>query len=123
MAFGHGFNKVPPQEGFIGAVTGLGFPEIFAWIAGLSEFAGGILLAIGLATRFSGLMILGTMGVAAFLVHANDPFVAKAFVNEAGKCVAPGKELALLYLAISAFFVFRGSGDLSVDALIRGNKR
>jgi putative oxidoreductase len=111
MAFGHGMGKVPPQEGFIGAVTGLGFPQpqIFAWAAGLSEFVGGILLAIGLATRFSALTIMGTMAVAAFMVHANDPF--------------KGKEMALLYLAISFFFVLRGSGDISVDALVRGKKR
>jgi putative oxidoreductase len=111
MAFGHGFNKVPPQEGFIGAVTGLGFPQpqLFAWIAGLSEFAGGILLALGLATRFSALMILGTMVVAAGVVHAADPFEKK--------------EMALLYLAISFFFLLRGSGDISVDALVRGGKR
>jgi putative oxidoreductase len=111
MAFGHGINKIPPSEGFIGAVTGLGLPQpqLFAWVAGLSEFAGGILLAIGLATRFSALMILGTMAVAAFMVHASDPF--------------GDKEMALLYLAISFFFLLRGSGDLSVDALVRGKKR
>ena len=109
MAFGHGRGKVPPSDDFIKGVTDLGFPQIFAWVAGLSEFAGGILLAIGLATRFSALMILGTMVVAAGVVHADDPF---------GK-----KEMALLYLAISFFFMLRGSGDLSVDALVRGKRR
>lgn len=111
MAFGHGIGKVPPSEGFVEGVTALGFPQpqLFAWAAGLSEFAGGILLAIGLATRFSALTIFGTMVVAAFLRHANDPF--------------GDKEMALLYLAISFFFLIRGSGDLSVDALVRGKKR
>jgi putative oxidoreductase len=110
MAFGHGINKLPPSEGFVGAVRGMGFPaaEAFAWAAALSEFAGGILLALGLATRLSSLMVFGTMVVAFAGVHLRDPFAKQ--------------EMALLYLFVSLLFVLRGAGSWSIDALIRGKR-
>lgn len=110
MAFGHGIKKLPPAEGFVGAVKGMGFPapELFAWAAALSEFGGGILLALGLATRLSSLMVFGTMVVAFAGVHLRDPFEKQ--------------EMALLYLVISLLFVLRGAGSWSIDALIRGKR-
>lgn len=110
MAFGHGFKKLPPSEGFIATVKGLGFPapELFAWVAALSEFGGGILLALGLATRLSSLMVLGTMVVAFAGVHLRDPF--------------DKQEMALLYLFVSLLFFLRGAGAWSIDALISGKR-
>ena len=111
MAFGHGLGKLPPSEGFIGATEGLGFPApaLFAWAAGLSEFVGGLLLALGLATRPAALAVAVTMLVAAFGAHGGDPF--------------GDKEMALLYFAISACFVLTGAGRYSVDRLIAGRPR
>src|SRR3989338_2225058 len=77
----HGYGKVfgGHMEGMIQGVAGMGFhaPVFFAWAAALSEFAGGILLVLGLFTRPAALFILITMGVAAFVAHANDPFTPK----------------------------------------------
>ena len=111
MAFGHGMGKVPPSDKFIEGVGNMGFPApvAMAWVAGLSEFAGGILLALGLATRLSAASVAATMVVAAFIRHAADPF--------------GDREMALLYLAISLLFVFRGAGSWSIDALIAGRKK
>lgn len=110
MAFGHGIGKVPPSDKFIEGVGSMGFPfpVVMAWAAGASEFFGGILLALGLATRLSAASVAGTMVVAAFIRHAADPF--------------GDKEMALLYLAISLLFMFRGAGAWSIDALISGKK-
>ena len=38
MAFGHGFGKIPPSDGFIGGVEKLGLPMpiFFAWMAAFS---------------------------------------------------------------------------------------
>lgn len=107
MAFGHGINKFPPSQGFIENTGNMGFPmpALFAWSASFAELIGGILLAIGLFTRPAAFFILSTMGVAAFVAHAADPF---------GK-----KELALLYLFVSVLFMLKGSGDWSIDKLIR----
>jgi putative oxidoreductase len=106
MAFAHGIKKVPPSEGFIQGVTELGFPfpEFFAWSAGLAELMGGILLGIGLLTRPSGFFIAFTMAIAAFGAHASDPFQKK--------------ELALMYMALSLFFMIRGSTRYSVDRFL-----
>ncbi len=107
MAFAHGLGKLPPSERFLQGLTGMGFPapELFAWLAGLSEFAGGLFLAIGLFTRPAAFFLAFTMGVAFFIAHGADPFQKK--------------ELAFLYMSMAASLVFLGSGRFSVDALIR----
>lgn len=106
MAFGHGMGKIPPPEMFIAGVEQLGFPVplFFAWAAGLSEFAGGILLAAGLLTRPAAFLVSSTMMVAAFLQHGNDPFNVQ--------------ELSLFYLTASLFFLVRGGGQWSLDHLL-----
>ena len=79
MAFGHGFGKIPPSDGFIGGVEKLGLPMpiFFAWMAAFSEFLGGLLIALGLFTRPAAFFWICTMGTAAFIRHADDPFSAK----------------------------------------------
>lgn len=110
MAFSHGLGKMPPPEQLIGGVEAMGFPMpgFFAWAAGLSEFVGGILLAIGLLTRPAAAFVMFTMGIAFFVVHAADPFQVK--------------EMALLYLFASLFFVIHGAGRWSVDHFIARKK-
>src|ERR671918_92393 len=53
LAIAHGWDKVPPSARFITRVgeMGLPAPELFAWLAALAEFGGGLLLAAGLFTR------------------------------------------------------------------------
>ena len=106
MAFAHGLGKLPPSEMLVGGVSSLGFPvpEFFAWCAGLAEFVGGILLAIGLLTRPAAGFVVFTMVVAAFGVHGADPFQQK--------------EMSLLYLFSSLFFVIHGAGRWSVDHIL-----
>lgn len=106
LALAHGLGKVPPGPTFIDGVGALGFPFplLFAWLAGLSELIGGLLLALGLLTRPASLAIAGTMAVAAFLRHGSDPFARK--------------ELALLYLAVALVFLVRGGNRLSVDHVV-----
>lgn len=103
----HGVSKVPPSEQFIGGVTNLGFPlpALFAWAAGLSEFAGGVLLILGLFTRPASFFIAFTMVVALVGVHWSDPFAKK--------------EMALLYLFIALAFLLMGANYWSVDGILR----
>lgn len=107
----HGISKLPPAEQFVQGVAKMGFPlpTVFAWAAGLSEFAGGALLVIGLLTRPASFFIAFTMTVALLGVHYNDPF---------GK-----KELPFLYLFVALMFLFKGASDWSVDALLRKGRR
>ncbi len=107
MAFSHGIGKVPPGEKLIEGTANLGFPmpTLFAWAAGLSEFVGGILLALGFLTRISSFFIAFTMLVALVGVHGADPF------NK--------QELAFMYLFVSIAFLLKGGGDWSVDSFLR----
>ncbi|MFZ5802885.1 MAG: DoxX family protein [Candidatus Omnitrophota bacterium] len=105
----HGYAKIfsGGMTGFTSAVAAMGtpLPELFAWAAALSEFLGGILLALGLATRLAALLVLITMSVAAFVHHAADPFSAK--------------ELALAYWVMAGALVLCGPGDLSLDRFLK----
>ncbi len=108
MAFAHGWGKLPPPDRLVEGVTAMGFPMpmMFAWAAALAEFAGGIFIALGLFTRPAALFLGFTMAVAAFKVHAADPF--------------QNKELALLYLGACVVFFFRGSSAWSLDRFFTG---
>lgn len=106
MALAHGIGKVPPSERFIDLVGAMGFPmpTFFAWAAAFAEFGGGLLLAIGLATRPAALFLLVSMLVASFVQQAGDTFLER--------------ELSLLYCAVAAHFLIAGAGRLSLDAFL-----
>lgn len=103
MALSHGMGKFPMSEMMVEGVRSMGFPmpEFFAYAAALTELVGGILLAIGLLARPAALFMAFTMAVAAFGVHAADPFATK--------------EMAFLYFFVALFFALYGGGRLSVD--------
>ncbi|MBI4375409.1 MAG: DoxX family protein [Elusimicrobia bacterium] len=106
----HGYGKV--FGGMMGRLTegvaamGFPFPELFAWAAALSEFAGGLALALGLGTRIAAVFVFATMSVAVFIAHGSDPLNVK--------------ELALAYWAISGALILTGPGYLSLDAWLFG---
>jgi putative oxidoreductase len=106
LAFAHGVNKIPPSDGFLARVETMGFPfpTGFSWAAGLSEFLGGLLVALGLFTRPAAFFAGTTMAVAGFLAHQADPFT--------------DRQMALLYLAIMVLFMFTGPGRFSVDRMV-----
>lgn len=106
MALGHGLGKMPPSEKLIEGVGDMGFPVpfIFAWLASLSEFLGGLLIAAGLFTRPAALMWTFTMATAAFIRHADDPFGTK--------------EKALLYLTVGICLLFTGAGKYSLSKVL-----
>ena len=107
LALAHGLGKLPPNEGLVNATSNLGFPvpTLFAWAAGLSEFVGGLLLALGLLTRLAGFFIAFTMTTALLGVHWADPFAKK--------------ELAFLYFFFALTFMIKGANDWSIDGLLR----
>lgn len=83
---------------------GFPFPWFFAWAAALSEFAGGLCVALGLGTRVAAFFVFCTMTVAWTVAHAKDPFQVK--------------ELALAYWTISGALVMTGGGRWALGRLL-----
>ena len=81
--------------------------------AGAVEFFGGILIALGLATRPVSALLCLLMLAAYFVAHAGQnpwPVLNKG-------------ELALLYALIFAFFAANGTGRWSLDTWLRRRDR
>jgi putative oxidoreductase len=123
IAIGHGMSKVigegrfGPPEQLVAGVTKMGFPmpTAFAWAAALTEFVGGIFIAVGLATRPAALALAFNMAVAAFVAHRTDPL----FMGGAGAA----KEPAVLYLLPFAALALTGAGRYSIDRFIAAGRR
>lgn len=80
-----------------------------AGLAGIIEFVGGIMIAIGLFTSPVAFLASGQMAVAYFMRHAPRGFWP----------IQNGGELAVLYCFIFLYFFTVGSGKLSVDSIRR----
>lgn len=79
---------------------------VMAYLAKGSEFFGGLLLALGLATRVAAFSLLVTMAVAVLGAHGDD--------------ILGKGETALLYLLLALTFLFVGPGRWSVDYWLQG---
>ncbi|PWT91624.1 MAG: hypothetical protein C5B55_07800 [Blastocatellia bacterium] len=95
-------------KGTGGFLEGLGFrPGVtFAALAGLSEFAGGLLVGLGLLTPLGAAAVLSAMIVAAVSVHLQNGFFA----------MSNGIELPYLYGAAALALIISGGGGYSLDA-------
>jgi putative oxidoreductase len=80
----------------------------WAWIAALSEFGGGLLVALGLLSPLGSLAIIGAMLVAIATVH-----LSKGFWVGKG-----GFEFNLALIAGSAALAFTGAGAYSLDSAL-----
>lgn len=78
-------------------------------LAGIIEFVGGLMIAIGLFTSPVAFIASGQMAWAYFQAHAPRGFWP----------IQNGGELAVLYCFLFLYFCTVGSGKLSVDAIRR----
>lgn len=85
--------------------TGMGYNpgELFGTLAGLTEFAGGIALLLGLFTPLAAAAILGTMINAINVTFSG------------GLLTGNGYEMALLFALPAIALAFTGPGRLSLD--------
>ncbi|MBU2493116.1 MAG: DoxX family protein [Bacteroidetes bacterium] len=119
LAFAHGYNKLQKliDGGEIKFMNFLGLgSEVSLFLAMSAEFFFALLVTLGLFTRLSTIPIIITMGIAAFIAHADDPFASK--------------EKAVLFLASYLLLFFTGPGRFSIQNLfskklanIKGIKR
>ena len=77
------------------------------WFSGVIEFAGGVLLTLGLFTRPAALIMSGEMAVGYFMFHAPRSFFP----------ALNGGDPAILYCFVFLYLVFAGAGPWSLDAL------
>ena len=108
MLAGHGWAKL---SGFSEMASrfpdplGLGSSTASLSLTVFAEFFCAAAVVLGVATRFAAVPLAVTMLVAAFAIHADDPWAKK--------------ELALLYAVPFVTLVFTGAGKFSVDATSR----
>ena len=82
-------------------------------VAGVIEFFGGLLIAIGLAAGWAAFIASGQMAVAYFMVHASGGFWP--VINKG--------ELAVAYCFVFLYIASRGSGRYSLEAAISHRAR
>ena len=106
---GYGFNATMAM--FTGK---LHLPVVFAFLAIMAEFLGGLGLMLGFLGRIAAFGIMCNMLVAVFMIHRHIAF----FMNWAGTQRGEGYEFHLLALGLGALVLINGSGALSIDRLL-----
>ena len=101
----HGAQKV---FGVLGGAGGSGHAAQLLslhGVAGIIELVGGILIAIGLLTRYAAFISSGQMAVAYFMVHVRGGFWP----------IQNGGELAVLYCFLFLYIAANGTGSWGVQ--------
>ncbi|MFO1017364.1 MAG: DoxX family protein [Hyphomonadaceae bacterium] len=103
----HGTTKLlgfPPTEMFATSPE----PMTLMWFAGILEFGGGVLLALGLFTRPVAFILSGMMAVAYWMAHATQSFYP----------VQNGGDAAILFCFIFLYIAAAGGGPWSADRIV-----
>jgi putative oxidoreductase len=107
----HGLPKWQGLDGFAGFLGTLGvpLPGVFAFLVALLETGGGLLLILGLGTRWVALLFVIEMILTTLLVKVNVGFISPTATP------GVGAELDLLLLVCAFALAVLGSGPLSVE--------
>ena len=105
-------------DGFHGTMQffthALGIPAIFAFLAIMAQFLGGLGLIVGFLSRIAAFGIAADMVVAVIKVHLAVGF----FMNWNGTQKGEGYEYHLLVIAMAIMIMVRGAGAFSIDRAI-----
>jgi putative oxidoreductase len=115
VMIGHGSSKVlhGGLAHHVGMVSSLGLPGWLAYPSAFTEFFGGMLLILGLATRFVSLLVLIDMAVAIWKVHWKNGMFGHG-----------GYEFPLSLAVIAFALISFGAGAIALDRLLhRGSAR
>jgi putative oxidoreductase len=104
----HGYGKILDPFGTAGMVEGLGFYPGAVWspLLAITEFFGGIFVAVGLLTRPAALAAFGVLLVTVY------------FHWIALRQGWAGAEKSVIWASVMLYFVIRGANGQSVDAKI-----
>ena len=111
----HGYPKVTGIHGVEKFFSSVGLPWWSAYLSAGAEFFGGMLIIIGLLSRFFGLALLIDMIVAIDKVHWKNGLVGQG-----------NYQLPMALAALSLALIFFGAGPIALDAVIgrgRGGSR
>jgi putative oxidoreductase len=121
LMHGHLALNVLGAEAVAGYTTRMGYPAVLglalAWYLILAHSIGGILLIVGLWTRWAAAAQLPIMASAFFLHHLKQGFFLTGIVVDPtkGVAIAGGYEYTLLVLAAIVALLLAGGGALAVD--------
>jgi putative oxidoreductase len=100
----HGAQKV---LGFLGPSKPM-FSQL--WFGGVIELVGGVLIALGLFTRWAAFIASGTMAVAYLQFHWKGNFAGWSWLPMVNK-----GELAVIYCFVFLLIALRGPGSWALD--------
>ncbi len=103
----HGWQKVQSLPQTIEAFAGMGIPKIGVYLAIAGELGGGLGLIFGLLTPLAAFGVFCVMATAVAQVHLKNGLFAKD----------GGFEYPMTLGLVALFFIFRGGGPYSLDAL------
>jgi len=109
----HGAQKLFGVFGGFGGQPGATAPLFsLMGLAGVIEFFGGLLIALGLLTSFAAFIASGQMAVGYFMAHASGGFWP--LVNRG--------ELAVVYCFLFLYFAASGGGIWSLQKMLGGSR-
>ena len=112
IMIGHSYTKVfGGEHRYVGYITSLGLPWWSAYLSIAAEFGGGILLIVGLLTRFAALTLVIDMAVAIAKIHFKNGLLGEN-----------GYQFPMSLAAIGIALIFFGAGPISLDS-VRGGGR
>ena len=121
MLYGHGLGKIGKFEALKATWPVPGILPLNLMSSPVSliatigaEVGAAALIMLGLATRPAAFVLGFAMTIAAFQVHAHDPFFSTGGAS---------KEFAVLYLIPCMVLIITGGGQWSLDSLFNTDKR
>ena len=117
MILAHGLQKTLGWfggPGFSAQMAGFeagGIPAVFAFLAIMAEFLGGIGLILGALTRIAAFGLAVNMIVAVYMFNWANGF----FMNWGGRQKGEGFEFHMLAIAIAIVLMAKGGGAASID--------
>jgi putative oxidoreductase len=110
IMIGHGYSKVfGGLHHHVQMVSSLGLPGWLAYFSAAAEFLGGILVVLGLLTRFAALAIAIDLVVAIVKVHWHNGLLGNG-----------GYQFPLALAAIAIALIFFGAGPIALEGLRGG---
>jgi putative oxidoreductase len=110
IMIGHGYSKVfGGLHHHVQTVSSLGLPGWLAYFSAAAEFLGGILVILGLLTRFAALAITINLVVAIVKVHWHNGLLGNG-----------GYQFPLALAAIAFALIFLGAGPIALEGLRGG---